>query len=82
MKINLRKPQAHQDALRFVLRVLIAMCGIKDRLTRNRFQFLREVADPKARPLADRAFVRRLFTKDYAKECCFPGAVWSDQANS
>ena len=77
IEVDFRKSQPHEIRFGLMLGVLISMRGIEDGLPGNCFEFLREVADPEPRPLADRSFVRRLLTKDHAEEGRFPGAVRS-----
>ena len=80
-EVDLRKSQPHENTFGFMFGVQIAMGGVQHRLARNRFQFLREVADAETRTLADGSLVRRFFPEDHPEESGFAGAVGSHQAD-
>src|SRR5215217_920707 len=78
VEVDFSKPESHQNALRFILWILVPMSGIQDRFPGNGFEFLRQIANVESRTLTDRPFVRRFFTENHAKERRLSRAVRSD----
>ena len=81
-KIRLAESQPGEDAFGFVLRILVTMRGIERRFPGDGLEFLRQIADAQARPLADRAFIRRFLAQDHLKERGLACSVGADQADS
>ena len=81
-EVRLAESQPGQNTLGFVLRILVAVRGIQHRFPGDGFELLRQIADAQARPLADRAFVRRFLAQESSEERGLAGAVGSDQADS
>jgi hypothetical protein len=67
-KICVAESQPGEDAFGFVLRILVAMRRIERRLAGDGFEFLRQIADAKTRPLSYRPFIRRFLAQDHFEQ--------------
>src|SRR5688572_9519689 len=79
--VPFRKAQPSQDALRFMLEKLAAVCGLEYTQTRVLFQFLRQITDAESTRHTNGAPVGEVLAMHHPQQRSFPRAIGANQPN-